>query len=282
MYVTPARRRKRLNVEEIRQDLTYFCTMEHTQPSSIETTGRPAETDFIRKAISPEAAQLSATEAARDAELIERTTRGDESAFVEIMNRYHGKIFGFAHKLLRNAADAEEVAQDTFIRAYKGLSNFRGDSSLSTWLYRIALNLTHNRYWYFFRRRRHDSISLDRPLNDATASTFADFIAAETQGPAQEAITSEFAELIASCMEKLDAPHREILEMRNVLNLRYEEIAAELRLEIGTVKSRIARARESLRQLLIEAAPDFGPESVPRDFLAMTRNAHDNDNPALA
>ena len=255
--------------------------MEPTQPSLSDEsqTGGP---EFLRRAATSEAAQASAKEAALDAELIQRTTRGDESAFVEIMNRYHGKIFGFAHKLLRNAADAEEVAQDTFIRAYNGLSNFRGDSSLSTWLYRIALNLTHNRYWYFFRRRRHDSISLDRPVSESSDSTFADFIAAETQGPAQEAITSEFSELIAACMEKLDAPHREILEMRNVLNLRYEEIASELRLEIGTVKSRIARARESLRQALIEAAPDFGPESVPRDFIDSPRTAHDGENTAWA
>jgi len=216
----------------------------------------------------------SAREAAYDAVLIQRFNGGDETAFVEIMQRYHGKIFGLAHNLLRNAADAEEIAQDTFIRAHRGLANFRGDSSLATWLYRIALNLSRNRYWYFFRRRRQDSVSLERPLSDDSDATFADFIAAESQNPVQETVTTEFTDLIAACMEKLDARHREILTMRNILNLPYEEIARALRINVGTVKSRIARARENLRKLLAEAAPEFNPESGPSDFFISSRTAY--------
>jgi len=108
----------------------------------------------------------SAAEAAYDATLVTRFNAGDESAFVEIMRRYHNRLFSLAHNLLRNAADAEEIVQDAFIRAHRGLANFRGDSSLATWLYRIALNLSRNRYWYFFRRRRQDSLSLDHSLKD--------------------------------------------------------------------------------------------------------------------
>jgi len=107
----------------------------------------------------------SAAEAAYDTQLVNRFNAGDESAFVEIMHRYHGRLFSLSHNLLRNAADAEEIVQDAFIRAHRGLSKFRGDSSLATWLYRIALNLSRNRYWYFFRRRRQDSLSLERPLS---------------------------------------------------------------------------------------------------------------------
>lgn len=215
-----------------------------------------------------------ATEAAYDVTLIERFNAGDESAFAEIMQRYHGKIFGLAHNLLRNAADAEEITQDTFIRAHRGLANFRGDSSLATWLYRIALNLSRNRYWYFFRRRRHDSVSLERQFNDDSNATLGDFIAADSQNPVQETVTGEFTELIASCMEKLDSRHREILTMRNILNLPYEEIARALGINVGTVKSRIARARENLRQLLSEAAPEFDPEAGPSEFFVSSRNAY--------
>lgn len=216
----------------------------------------------------------SAREAAYDAVLISRFAAGDESAFVEMMNRYHGKIFGLAHNLLRNTADAEEIAQDTFIRAHRGLATFRGDSSLATWLYRIALNLSRNRYWYFFRRRRQDSVSLERPLSDESDATFADFIAADAQNPVQETVTQEFTDLIAECMEKLDARHREILTMRNILNLPYEEIARALRINVGTVKSRIARARENLRKLLAETAPEFSTEADPSDFFMNSRTAY--------
>ncbi len=216
----------------------------------------------------------SAQEAAYDVTLIIRFNAGDETAFEEMVNRYHGKIFGLAQNLLRNAADAEEIAQDTFIRAHRGLANFRGDSSFATWLYRIALNLSRNRYWYFFRRHRHDSVSLERPLSDETDGTFSDLIAADTHSPVQETVTREFTELISTCMEKLDTRHREILTMRNILNLPYEDISRALGINVGTVKSRIARARENLRKLLTEVAPEFNADSGADDFFVPSRVAY--------
>src|ERR1051326_4826415 len=96
----------------------------------------------------------SSAEASHDSTLVHRFKDGDESAFAEIVERYREKMFAVAFSTLRNRADAEEIAQDAFIRAHRGLANFRGDSALSTWLHRIALNLSRNRYWYYFRRRR--------------------------------------------------------------------------------------------------------------------------------
>ena len=214
------------------------------------------------------------TEAAYDSILVQRFNAGDETAFIEIMQRYHARLFSLAHNLLRNAADAEEIVQDAFIRAHRGLANFRGDSSLATWLYRIALNLSRNRYWYFFRRRRQDSLSLERPPSDDSNVTFADLIASDDASPAQETATQEFVSLISLCMDKLEPSHREILTMRNVIELPYEDIAVALRINVGTVKSRIARARENLRKLLAECAPEFGPESVPGDFFESGRVTH--------
>ena len=216
----------------------------------------------------------SAAEAAYDAALVTRFNTGDESAFVEIMKRYHNRLFSLAHNLLRNAADAEEIVQDAFIRAHRGLGNFRGDSSLATWLYRIALNLSRNRYWYFFRRRRQDSLSLDHSLSDDSTATFADLIAAGDEDPARDTTNNEFINLISLCMDKLDAGHREILTMRNILNLPYEDISRALGINVGTVKSRIARARENLRKLLTEVAPEFNADSGADDFFVPSRVAY--------
>jgi len=224
-------------------------------------------------------------EAAYDSALVKRYTTGDETAFTEIMNRYYGRIMGLALNLLRNRADAEEIAQDTFLRVHRGLANFRGDSSLATWLYRIALNLARNRYWYFFRRRRQDSISIDRPFGEETGATLGDFIAADRGDPAQETVTNEFADLIASCMEKLDARQREILTMRNTLHLSYEDIARALGINVGTVKSRIARARENLRKLIAECAPEFDRQSqtdVGRDYFVSSRPVYGCESIAYA
>jgi RNA polymerase sigma-70 factor (ECF subfamily) len=231
----------------------------------------PFPTNLVPKNVSNQETQ--AGEAAIDAGLVQRFTSGDESAFNEIVARYRGRIYGLTLNLLRNTADAEEVTQDAFIRAYRGLGRFRGESSLATWLYRIALNLARNRYWYFFRRHRHNWVSLDRPLGDDSETTFADLIAARDHDPAQETASGEFSALVAACMERLDRKHREILTMRNVLDLSYEEIASTLGINIGTVKSRIARAREYLRELLTESCPELKPALTVADFFLPAQGA---------
>ncbi len=213
-------------------------------------------------------------EPASDAALISRFHEGDESAFVQIVHRYQGKMYALAYRVMRNAADAEEIVQDTFIRAHRALIDFRGEAALTSWLSRIALNLSRSRYTYFARRRRKESISLERPLNDATQATLADYITADIQDPVQETAASEFTRLVAMCMEKLDAPHREILMMRSVLELPYEEIAVVLGLNMGTVKSRVGRARQNLRKLIAQAAPDFGVDPNPSDFFITNRTAY--------
>jgi RNA polymerase sigma-70 factor (ECF subfamily) len=187
------------------------------------------------------------------------------------MSRYREKIFGITFALLRNRSDAEEITQDTFIRAHRGLIHFRGDSSLATWLHRIAVNLARNRYWYFFRRRRHATLSLDCPLGDEGDSTFTDLVASESPDPAREAATGEFAALVSDCMGRLEPRHREILTLRNILHRPYEEIAATLGINVGTVKSRIARARENLRSLLAEACPEFAPDAEPSSWFEPVR-----------
>jgi RNA polymerase sigma-70 factor (ECF subfamily) len=157
-----------------------------------------------------------------------------------------------SHQLLRNREDAEEVTQDAFVRAHRGLSNFRGDSAFSTWLYQIATNLARNRYWYWWRRKRDYSVSIDQPLSHDNESTLRDILPAEDKDPEAQAVSQEFVDRIAECMGMLNDKHREILVLRNVKNLSYEEIAEILGLSVGTVKSRIARARESLREKMGE------------------------------
>jgi RNA polymerase sigma-70 factor (ECF subfamily) len=244
------------------------------------TTHRPAPSSRPPHSGSPENAPTAATEAAIDADLVRRFNAGDEPAFVEIMARHRRKIFNLTLGLLRDRADAEEITQDTFIRAHRGLANFRGDSSLATWLHRIAVNLARNRYWYFHRRRRHDSLSLDHAIGEDGAGTFADLVADPAQDAAQQAVVGEFAALVDTCLAQLDPMHREILVLRNGLNRSYDEIAATLGINVGTVKSRIARARERLRARLAESCPEFAPDAAPGEWFLPARNLY--GHPAIA
>jgi RNA polymerase sigma-70 factor (ECF subfamily) len=210
--------------------------------------------------------------AAHDAELVQRFNTGDEAAFLEIMKRYQAKIFTVTQGLLHNRADAEEITQDTFIRAHRNLGGFRGDSSLATWLHRIAVNLARNRYWYFFRRRRHATVSLDCPIGEDGDATLSDLISTDAPDPARVSTREEFSTLVSECMDSLEPHHREILVLRNVHNHSYDEIAGQLGINVGTVKSRIARARESLRVKLAETCPEFAPDADPSDWFEPSRN----------
>ena len=188
-----------------------------------------------------------AQEVAFDRILVDRFKNGDQAAFNEMVSRYWDRIYAMVHQLLRNPQDAEEVTQDAFIRAHRGLVNFRGESAFSTWLYQIATNLARNRYWYWWRRKRDKTVSFDQPVSESNETPLSELFAAELETPEDATVTQEFIDRIAYSMEKISPKHREILILRNVKNLSYEEIATILGISVGTVKSRIARARESLR-----------------------------------
>jgi RNA polymerase sigma-70 factor (ECF subfamily) len=190
--------------------------------------------------------------AAEDESLtVERARQGDAAAYASLVLRYQGRIFAKVFSQLRNRQDAEEITQDTFIRAHRVIAQFRGTASFSTWIHQIATNLAHNRYWYWWRRKRDQSFSLDADIGE-TGSTLHDVLPDGAEGPGSEAVHNEFVARVAECMGKLKPEHARILTLRNVENRSYEEIAEELGLSIGTVKSRINRARESLRQLMGE------------------------------
>jgi RNA polymerase sigma-70 factor, ECF subfamily len=196
---------------------------------------------------------LSRAAALHDAGLVRRFNTGDESAFTEIVTRYRARLLHTAFTLLHNQSDAEEIAQDTFLRAHRNLARFRGDSSLSVWLHCIALNLSRNRYWYFFRRKRHLTLSLDCTLSPGNPATFTDLVPSPEPDPVRTTTHREFSSVVAEAMTQLSAPQREILQLRNVRELSYGAIARSLAIKPGTVKSRVARARQNLRELLVKA-----------------------------
>ena len=211
--------------------------------------------EFIRQPTGPITSALSARRGSvqfSEEQLVAEAQSGSRAAFQQLVESYESKVFRVAERIARSREDAEEVTQDAFIRAHRGLANFRGDSAFSTWLYQIATNLARNRYWYWWRRKRDKSVSFDAPMGPDNTTTLAEVIAAEVETPDDITVTRELVSRIGSGMDRLGNKHREILILRNVKNQSYEEIAAVLGISIGTVKSRIARARESLRSKLGE------------------------------
>jgi RNA polymerase sigma-70 factor (ECF subfamily) len=200
---------------------------------------------------------LSREEALLDAGLVRRCNGGDERAFPEIMDRHRRKIVALALSIVRNRADADEIAQDTFIRAYRKLDSFRGDCALSTWLHQIALNLARNRYWHNARRSRLTARSLDSSLSRDSLATLASLIPCNARSPAREAEGGELSDFIARCMDLLAPSRREALAQHNTLDRTYGEIARTLGLNVATVRSRVARARRSFRLHFCKMCPDY-------------------------
>ena len=186
--------------------------------------------------------------------MLDRLKNGDDCAFGELVNTHWDKIYNRANSLLSNHQDAEEVAQDTFLRARKSIVNFRGECSLSTWLYHIATNLARNKHWYWWRRKRGESVSLDSQVGDDENTRLCDVIAGDDDTPAEETESNEFARTLPKAIASLPAKYGDVIKLRVARDLSYEEISAELGISVGTVKSRLSRAREYLRMELEKRA----------------------------
>src|SRR5258706_7223078 len=224
------------------RSLTSACHLNNVNAGNIQTCGSAP-----REVAQPE--NTSAHDPRDDQIVIGRIKNGDLSAFEEIVARYRRRIYSLVRPRVGNDHDAEELTQDTFVQALRGLVNYRGDAAFSTWLYQIAINLTRNHYWYWHRRKREQMVSLDSPVGDEGETTLGDIIPAEGESPYDVAATEDLNERIGIGMECLPNHHREILIMRNIEHVSYAGIATILNISVGTVKSRIARAREGLRSL---------------------------------
>ena len=186
---------------------------------------------------------------ASDQELLERCRAGDETAFDDLVLRHQQRAFNVAFQLLRDHEDATEVAQDAFVRIYRSVGDFRGECEFTTWLHQIVVNLARNKHRWWKRRGRQASVSLDSTVETADGEVPMQ-IAGNTDAPDVQAVNTEFVELLSRRMHELPRKFREVLVLRNVENLSYEKIAEVLDCSTGTVKSRLARAREALRKSL--------------------------------
>jgi RNA polymerase sigma-70 factor (ECF subfamily) len=183
-----------------------------------------------------------------DEELVRRFKEGDRAAYSELVVRYQNRVFGMCLRWMGNRAVAEEVAQDVFLALYKALSRFRGDAQLSTWVYRVTVNHCKNRDLYRRRRAHGRHESFDGAPDDADVPTkqYAD------DGAHADAQThqTEASELLQDALAALDEDQRQIIVLRDIEDLSYEEIADILELPKGTVKSRLHRARHELARKL--------------------------------
>ncbi len=178
--------------------------------------------------------------------LVERVQQGDKRAFELLVAKYHRKIIRLISRLVRDPAEVEDVAQDAFIKAYRALPQFRGESAFYTWLYRIAVNTAKN--YLATQGRRPEALS---DIDTEEAETFADGEQLrDINTPESMLHTRQVADTVNRAMEALPEELRTAITLREIEGLSYEEIAEAMGCPIGTVRSRIFRAREAIAEKL--------------------------------
>lgn len=182
-----------------------------------------------------------------DRQLVRRLRDRDEQAFRELMVEHRDKVYNLTLRMLGNRAEAEDVAQEVFIQVFKTIDTFREESKLSTWLYRVAVNLCKNRIKYLARRQDRNKDQLDE-TTEAAASSAAAAPGGPPPRPDRAVEGAQIERVLQEAIATLDEDHRVLVVLRDVEDLSIEEICAITGLPDGTVKSRLHRARLQLRK----------------------------------
>lgn len=188
----------------------------------------------------------------RERILLRKLKDHDERAFAELVAAYQGQVYSLVYRMVGSRTEAEDVAQEVFITVFKNIGGFRGECRLSTWMYRIATNHCRNRIKYLSRRRVHEHRQYDEELArlQPSSSVAGSPTTGEVARPDHMVEGMQLERLVQEAIASLDEDHREVIVLRDVQNLSYQEICEITGLAVGTVKSRIHRARLALKEKL--------------------------------
>ncbi len=179
----------------------------------------------------------------RDNLLIEQCLKGQQSSFSELIDEYKNMVFSLSYKMTNSLEDAEDISQEVFIRVYKSLYNFNPRYKFSTWLYQMTLNLCRDR----FRKGKIPSVSLDSPLNKDDQKDLRSIIPDNQNNPEDIIMGVEQTNFINDLITSLPLKYREVIILRHLKDLSYDEMSKILNISLGSVKTRLFRARELLK-----------------------------------
>lgn len=185
--------------------------------------------------------------------LVERLVARDEHAFNALVRAYERRVFALVLRMLGSRAEAEDLAQEVFVQVFKAIGSFRGESKLSTWIYRIAINLCKNRTKYLRVRHAGEQEELEAHVERVPMGELKRANVGQVERPDEMMVGKQVERIVREAILKLEPSFRECLVLRDVEELSYEEIGAITGLPEGTVKSRIHRARAQLKELVEEA-----------------------------
>lgn len=187
---------------------------------------------------------------------------GSEEAYSRLIAQYHAAIYNLVYRILDDPADAPDATQEVFIKVFRGMASFNGQSSLKTWMYRIAIHEASNRRRWFFRHKAQETPIDPAESENATSGTCGSLVD-RRESPFDQAARSEVRARLEAILKEVPEPYRTAVVLRDMEDLSYEEIAEMTETSLGTVKSRLVRGREALRRRLTRYAGELAPELTP-------------------
>jgi RNA polymerase sigma-70 factor, ECF subfamily len=187
---------------------------------------------------------------------------GSEEAYAWLIGEFHQPVYSLVYRIVTDAADAADTTQEVFLKVFRGMKHFHGESSLKTWVYRIAIHEASNRRrWWFRHESKETSMEPMGPETDmGSALGLKDSLVDESDSPFENMFHEEVRERVESELRKISEPYRTTVILRDLEDMSYEEIAEITRVSLGTVKSRITRGRDALRQRLKAYIREVGPQ----------------------
>ena len=200
----------------------------------------------------------------QEAAIVAELKAGSEEAYARLIGEFHQPIYGLVYRILTDPADAADTTQEVFLKVFRGMKHFQGESSLKTWIYRIAVHEASNRRRWWFRHKAHETSMepLDHDARQSSGLGMGDVLVDERESPFDSAAHQEVRARVEEELRKVAEPYRSTLILRDLEEMSYEEIAEVMEVSLGTVKSRLTRGRDALKKRLApyvrEVAPELG------------------------
>jgi RNA polymerase sigma-70 factor (ECF subfamily) len=198
---------------------------------------------------------------AEESAVIRELKAGSEEAYAWLVGEFHQPVYGLVYRILTDPADASDTTQEVFLKIFRGMKYFHGESSLKTWIYRIAIHEASNRRRWWFRHKSKETSMEPIETNRMERPAFVNAALVDRhKSPFENAADDELKVRVQQELRKVAEPYRTAIVLRDIEELSYEEIAEVMQVSLGTVKSRITRGRDALRKRLIHYVQQFGQE----------------------
>ena len=199
----------------------------------------------------------------QEAAIVAELKAGSEEAYAWLIGEFHQPVYSLVYRIVADSADAADTTQEVFLKVFRGMNHFHGESSLKTWIYRIAIHEASNRRRWWFRHKAHEtSMETMTPGSNEEGGGLAvkDTLLDEEKSPFENVAQQEVRTRVEEELRKVPEPYRTTVVLRDLEEMSYEEIAEIMNVTLGTVKSRLTRGREALRQRLAAYAREVAPE----------------------